>query len=168
VNPIIDQNKTLTDTNKNDANKNDATKNERKDGSEGVQDGSQKTAKDDQNQGGQQDTQRETSKAGRGLADLNDGRTGKRGNSTANDRTTREQNSNRRENVTREVTKPPIDQTKIAAAIKLGDFLLSRGEYDNAISEYKKGLSLDPGNGTLLDRVVRAQKAKASEGRILQ
>jgi serine/threonine-protein kinase len=168
VNPNIDQNKNLTDTNKNDTNKNDATKNERKDGSEGVQDGSQKTAKDDQNQGGQQDAQRDTGKVGRGLADANDGRNVKRGNSTATDRTAREQKDNRRDNITRENTKLPIDQTKIAAAIKLGDFLLSRGEYDNAITEYRKGLSLDPSNATLSDRVVRAQKAKASEGRILQ
>jgi serine/threonine-protein kinase len=62
---------------------------------------------------------------------------------------------------------PHVDQAKIAGSIKLGDFYLSRGEYDNAINEFQKGLSLDPSNSTLREKLDRARKAKAAESRVL-
>ncbi len=166
--PITDQNKNGPDTNKIDTKKTDANKNEHKEGSEGTPDNTQKTAKEDQNQGGQQANQGDTSKGGRGLADVNDGRTTKRGGSTATDRTQRDRNNNRQEIVKREETKPAADPAKIAGAIKLGDFYLARGEYDNAINEFQKGLNLDPSNATLRGRLDRAIKAKAAESRVLQ
>lgn len=63
--------------------------------------------------------------------------------------------------------KPAVDPAKIAGSIKLGEFYLGRGEYDNAINEFRKGLSLDPTNPTLRQELDKARKAKASESRIL-
>lgn len=60
-----------------------------------------------------------------------------------------------------------VDPAKIAGSIKLGDFYLSRGEYDNAINEFQKGLSLEPSNAQLRERLERARKAKAAESRVL-
>jgi eukaryotic-like serine/threonine-protein kinase len=63
--------------------------------------------------------------------------------------------------------KPTVDPAKIAGAIKLGDFFLGRGQYDSAINEFQKGLSLDPTNATLREKLDRARKAKAAESRVL-
>jgi hypothetical protein len=65
------------------------------------------------------------------------------------------------------VTRPAADPVRVAGAIKLGDFYLSRGEYDNAISEFQKGLSLAPNNAMLREKLDRARKAKAAESRVL-
>ncbi len=54
---------------------------------------------------------------------------------------------------------------KIKAANALGDFLLSRGEYDKAIDAYKDGLNVDPTNSELKRKIRRAQMAKAAEQR---
>jgi serine/threonine protein kinase len=64
--------------------------------------------------------------------------------------------------------KPAVDPKKIPAAIKLGDFFLDRGQYDDAIQEYRRGLSLDPSNQTLRARIARARRAKAAEERLNQ
>jgi cytochrome c-type biogenesis protein CcmH/NrfG len=61
-----------------------------------------------------------------------------------------------------------VDPKKISAAIKLGDFFLDRGAYDNAIQEYQNGLNLDPTNPALKARIERAQRAKAAEERLNQ
>ena len=66
------------------------------------------------------------------------------------------------------VQKPTVDPAKIAAAKKLGEFYFNRGEYDNAIAEYQRGLDLDPNNAELRDLLERAKKAKAAESRVLQ
>ncbi len=63
---------------------------------------------------------------------------------------------------------PAVDMQKVGAAIKMGDFYLDRGEYDHAITEYEKGLSLDPKNAELRSKLERVKKAKAAEGRVLQ
>jgi hypothetical protein len=64
--------------------------------------------------------------------------------------------------------KPTVDPKKISAAIKLGDFFLDRGAYDDAIQEYQRGLNLDPTNQTLKARIERARRAKAAEERLNQ
>jgi serine/threonine protein kinase len=74
----------------------------------------------------------------------------------------------------REVVPPPkpettaVDPKKISAAIKLGDFFLDRGAYDDAVQEYQRGLNLDPTNQTLKARIERARRAKAAEQRLNQ
>ncbi len=75
--------------------------------------------------------------------------------------------SKRRE-VAQRRSEPSVDPQKVGAAIKMGDFYYNRGEYDNAIGEYVRGLSLDPSNATLRSNLDRARKAKAAEGRVLQ
>jgi serine/threonine protein kinase len=64
--------------------------------------------------------------------------------------------------------KPAVDPKKISAAIKLGDFFLDRGAYDDAIQEYQRGLNVDPTNQTLKARIERARRAKAAEERLNQ
>ena len=64
--------------------------------------------------------------------------------------------------------KPAVDPKQISAAIKLGDFFLDRGAYDNAIQEYQRGLNLDPTNAALKTSIERAQRAKAAEERLNQ
>lgn len=64
--------------------------------------------------------------------------------------------------------KPAVDPKQITAAIKLGDFFLDRGAYDNAIQEYQRGLTLDPTNQALKVRIERATRAKAAEERLNQ
>jgi len=64
--------------------------------------------------------------------------------------------------------KPAVDPKKISAAIKLGDFFLDRGAYDDAIQEYQRGLNLDSTNQALKSRIERAQRAKAAEERLNQ
>jgi cytochrome c-type biogenesis protein CcmH/NrfG len=64
--------------------------------------------------------------------------------------------------------KPAVDPKKISAAIKLGDFFLDRGAYDDALQEYQRGLNLDPTNQALRARIERARRAKAAEERLSQ
>jgi serine/threonine protein kinase len=61
-----------------------------------------------------------------------------------------------------------VDSKQVTAAITLGNFYLEHGDYDKAIAEFQKGLRLDPSNPTLRQSLLRAQKAKAAEQRILQ
>ena len=63
---------------------------------------------------------------------------------------------------------PAVDPAKIAAAKKLGQFYLNRGEYDNAIAEFQRGLELDPQNAELHTLIQRAKKAKEAESRFAQ
>ncbi len=65
--------------------------------------------------------------------------------------------------VTAGSVEPAGDRKQIREAITLGDFYRDRGEYDNAIREYKRGLSLDPSNAELRDRIRRARNAKRAE-----
>lgn len=86
------------------------------------------------------------------------------------DRTARDQKPAKRETTRTEEVKPPkpaVDRAKVAGEIKLGEFYLSRGEYDNAINEFQKGLNLDPTNAALRQELDRAKKAKAAESRVL-
>jgi TPR repeat len=53
--------------------------------------------------------------------------------------------------------------TKIQAGITEGDFLKSRGEYDGAISAYRRALNLDPSNGQLLERIRQTERAQKAE-----
>jgi len=62
---------------------------------------------------------------------------------------------------------PPIDQKAVRAAITMGDFLLGRGEYDDAIASYQKGLKLDPSNSLLLQKLEAGIKACKKENAIL-
>jgi serine/threonine protein kinase len=62
----------------------------------------------------------------------------------------------------------PDSANQIKAATALGDLLYNRGEYDDAVAEYRKGLDAAPGNAVLLARIERAQRAKAAEQRINQ
>ncbi len=63
---------------------------------------------------------------------------------------------------------PPVDQKAVKAALAMGDIYFDRGQYNDAIREYQKGLNADPANSDLRSRLQRAQKAKAAEERILQ
>jgi len=62
----------------------------------------------------------------------------------------------------------PETAKKVQAAIALGDLHYNRGEYDEAIAEYKRGLEADPSNSNLQTKIDRAQKAKAAEQRLNQ
>jgi len=62
----------------------------------------------------------------------------------------------------------PEVASKIKAAMALGDLLYNRGEYDDAMAEYRKGLDAAPNNATLQTRIERAQKARAAEQRVSQ
>jgi serine/threonine protein kinase len=64
--------------------------------------------------------------------------------------------------------RPAIDPAQIAAAKKLGQFYFNHGEYDSAIAEFQRGLSLDPNDAELRGLLSRARKAKAAEDKILQ
>ena len=55
---------------------------------------------------------------------------------------------------------------KTKAALTLGDLLYKRGEYDDAIAEYRRGLDTAPSNVGLRERINRAEKAKAAEQRL--
>lgn len=62
----------------------------------------------------------------------------------------------------------PTDEKAVKAAVAMGDLYYDRGEYDNAIREYQRGLSAAPGNSALEDKIAAARKAKAAEQRILE
>ena len=62
---------------------------------------------------------------------------------------------------------PTIDPKAIKSATTLGDFHLQRGEYDDAISSYQRGLQVDPSNSTLRQKLEAAIKACRKENAIL-
>jgi tetratricopeptide (TPR) repeat protein len=62
--------------------------------------------------------------------------------------------------------KPPNPRLK--AVIALGDFHYDRGEYDDAITEYRQGLETDASNSVLQAKIRRARRAKAAEQRLNQ
>jgi hypothetical protein len=62
---------------------------------------------------------------------------------------------------------PSIDQKAVRAAITMGDFHLGRGEYDDAIASYQKGMRLDPTNSLLFQKLEAAIKACKKENAIL-
>ena len=64
--------------------------------------------------------------------------------------------------------RPVVDPRQINAAVKVGDLLRERGDYDGAIAEYQRGLHLDPTNQVIKDRIERARRAKAAEERVNQ
>jgi serine/threonine-protein kinase len=66
-------------------------------------------------------------------------------------------------------TQPSEDATRrIKAAIALGDLHYTRGEYDEAVSEYRRGLSAEPSNTVLRTKIERALRAKEAEQRVNQ
>lgn len=63
---------------------------------------------------------------------------------------------------------PAPDLTRqINATITLGDFHLGRGEYDDAIASYQKGLQLDPSNAVLKNKLDAAINTCKTESKIL-
>jgi len=63
---------------------------------------------------------------------------------------------------------PAPDLTRqINATITLGDFHLGRGEYDDAIASYQKGLQLDPSNAVLKNKLDGAINTCKTESKIL-
>ena len=59
------------------------------------------------------------------------------------------------------------DPKAVKSAITLGDFHLGRGEYDDAIANFQKGLQLDPSNSVLRQKLDRAIQACRKENAIL-
>jgi serine/threonine-protein kinase len=65
-------------------------------------------------------------------------------------------------------TPPPApDPRQIKSTITLGDFHLGRGEYDDAIASYQKGLQLDPSNAVLKNKLDAAISTCKTESKIL-
>lgn len=64
-------------------------------------------------------------------------------------------------------TRVSVDPSLVNASITLGDFHLRRGEYDDAISSYQRGLQMDPGNSTLRQKLQGAINACRKENDIL-
>jgi lipopolysaccharide biosynthesis regulator YciM len=64
-------------------------------------------------------------------------------------------------------SKPSNQDQRVSAAITLGDFYLSRGDYDKAIRAYQEGLSADSSNATLQSKLTRAKNVKAAEKQAL-
>jgi hypothetical protein len=62
---------------------------------------------------------------------------------------------------------PPVDTKAIKSAITLGDFHFNRGEYDDAIASYQKGLQADSSNSELRQRLGKAIEACKKENAIL-
>ncbi len=62
---------------------------------------------------------------------------------------------------------PGPDPKAVKSTITLGDFHLGRGEYDDAISSYQRGLQLDPSNSVLQQKLDGAIKACKKENAIL-
>ena len=69
---------------------------------------------------------------------------------------------------------PPIfqiptgpDPKAVKSTITLGDFHLQRGEYDDAISSYQRGLQLDPSNSVLRQKLAGAINTCKIESKIL-
>jgi hypothetical protein len=59
------------------------------------------------------------------------------------------------------------DPKAVKSTITLGDFHLGRGEYDDAISSYQRGLQLDPSNSAIRQKLEGAIKACKKENAIL-
>lgn len=69
-----------------------------------------------------------------------------------------------------EETKPekkPVDVRAVQALRAEGDLDYDKGQYDDAIRAYRKGLALDPANRVLLQQINRARKAKQTEENLL-
>jgi serine/threonine-protein kinase len=62
---------------------------------------------------------------------------------------------------------PAVEPRAIKAKITMGDFHLGRGEYDEAISSYQEGLSLDPSNAPLRKKLDGAIKTCKKESAVL-
>lgn len=62
---------------------------------------------------------------------------------------------------------PAVDPNWVRGKITMGDFHLGRGEYDDAIAEYRKGLERDPSNAILQQRLDKAIQACKKENAIL-
>jgi serine/threonine protein kinase len=62
---------------------------------------------------------------------------------------------------------PPVDTKQIRAALTMGNWLAGRGEYDEAITAYRKGLQADPSNAELRTKLEQTIKTCQSESAIL-
>lgn len=62
---------------------------------------------------------------------------------------------------------PGPDPKAVKSTITLGDFHLGRGEYDDAITSYQRGLQLDPSNSVLRQKLDGAINACKKENAIL-
>lgn len=63
--------------------------------------------------------------------------------------------------------KKPVDMRAVQALRAEGDLDYDKGQYDDAIRAYRKGLALDPGNKMLTQQINRARKAKQTEEKLL-
>ncbi|HEV2494000.1 MAG TPA: protein kinase [Terriglobia bacterium] len=66
------------------------------------------------------------------------------------------------------VEKKPVDTRAVQALKAEGDLDYDKGQYDDAIRAYRKGLALDPGNRVLTQEINRARKAKQTEEKLLR
>ncbi|MEE8256591.1 MAG: protein kinase [Acidobacteriota bacterium] len=57
-------------------------------------------------------------------------------------------------------------RNRVRERISLGDFHINRGEYDQAIAEYRKALELVPSNAGARTKLNRARRAQAAEKRL--
>ena len=62
---------------------------------------------------------------------------------------------------------PGPDPKQVKSSITLGDFHLQRGEYDEAIASFQRGLQLDPSNSGLRQKLENAVRACRKENAIL-
>jgi hypothetical protein len=69
---------------------------------------------------------------------------------------------------TKPAEKRPVDTRAVQALKAEGDLDYDKGQYDDAIRSYRKGLALDPGNRVLTQQINRAKKAKQTEEKLLQ
>jgi len=67
-----------------------------------------------------------------------------------------------------EIAKAAERMKKVKAALTNGDSYYDDGKYDLAIGAYQAGLTVDPANAQLRQRVQRARTAKAAEGSVPQ
>jgi len=63
--------------------------------------------------------------------------------------------------------KKPVDMRAVQALKAEGDLDYDKGQYDDAIRAYRKGLALDPANRVLQQQINRARKAKQTEEKLL-
>jgi tetratricopeptide (TPR) repeat protein len=66
-----------------------------------------------------------------------------------------------------EPPKPKVDIRAVQSSITLGNFHFDRGEYDEAIASYQKGLELDPSNSALRQKLRTAISACRTENATL-
>ena len=62
---------------------------------------------------------------------------------------------------------PAPDPKQVKSSITLGDFHLGRGEYDDAIASYQRGLQLDPSNLVIKNKLEGAINTCKTESKIL-